>query len=430
VANFTRRTFLTLSAATIAGAAGFYILTSKPKRKVVIIGGGAAGVIAAKYIRKADPNIAVTIVEQNQHYYTCFMSNEVLTGKRTIESIKFDYAKLKNYGINIVYAQAIGIDPDLHQVRLQDGTKLAYERLIVAPGISFNWDAINGYDATLVDKIPHAWKAGSQTLELQKQIQAMQDGDNVIISVPPRPFRCPPGPYERASLIAQYLKRHKPKSKVLIFDSSSRFSKQKLFIQGWEQLYGYGTANSLIEWIPAKKGGKLVAVDAKAMAIYTGYSEDKHTAKVLNIIPPQQAGKIAIDSGLTDASGWCPIKQMTFESSLQKDIYVIGDACVTGIMPKSAYSANSQAKVCAQAVTASLRGVEMVEPSLVNTCYSIVGDEFGISVTAVYRVKNGKIKVSQGARGSSPLSASADYRKSEVAYAHSMYANITHEMFD
>ncbi len=425
MANLTRRTFLALGAAT-AGTVGFYTFTSKIKQQVVIIGGGASGIVAAKYIRKADPNIAVTIIEQNQHYYTCFMSNEVIGGSRTIESIKYDYANLKNYDINIVYAQASGIEPNAKQVLLQGGDSLSYDRLIVSPGISFDWNAIDGYDETMVDKIPHAWQAGSQTIVLQKQLQAMNDGDKVIITIPPKPFRCPPGPYERASLIAQYLKRNKPKSKVLIFDSNQTFAKQDLFMQGWEQLYGYRTENSLLEWIPPDRGGKLVAVDAKTMTIHTEDSE--HTAAVLNIIPPQQAGQIAID--LTDASGWCPINQRTFESSLQQDIYVIGDACIAGVMPKSAYSANSQAKVCAQAVTASLRGVEMVNPTLVNTCYSIVGDEFGISVSGVYRVQNGKIQVSQGASGSSPILASADYRKSEVAYAHSLYDNITHEMFD
>ncbi|MDM8566796.1 FAD/NAD(P)-binding oxidoreductase [Candidatus Halobeggiatoa sp. HSG11] len=425
MANYTRRTFLALTAVA-AGTAGFYALTSKNKKKVVVIGGGASGVIAAKYIHKIEPDIDITIVEQNQHYYTCFMSNEVIGGTRTIESIKYDYNNLQKYGINIVYSQATGIDPNLKQVHLQNGDNLTYDRLIVSPGISFNWN--DGHDETLVDKIPHAWKAGPQTTLLQQQLQTMKNGDNVIITVPSKPFRCPPGPYERASLIAQYFKRNKPKSKVLIFDSNQSFAKQNLFTQGWEQLYGYGTDSSLIEWIPPDRGGKLVAVDAAAMAIHT--SEATHKAAVINVIPPQKAGKIAIDSGLTDASGWCPINQRTFESILQKDIYVIGDACIAGVMPKSAYSANSQAKVCAQAVTASLREVEMVNPTLINTCYSLVGDEFGISVAGVYRIKNGEIQVSQDASGSSPTQASADYRKSEVAYAHSLYDNITHEMFD
>ncbi|MBE9562278.1 MAG: NAD(P)/FAD-dependent oxidoreductase, partial [Proteobacteria bacterium] len=378
MANYTRRTFLALTAVA-ASTAGFYAFTSKNKKKVVIIGGGASGVIAAKYISKAESNIDVTIIEQNQNYYTCFMSNEVIGGTRTIESIKYDYNNLQKYGINVIYSQATGIDSNLKQVHLKNGDSLTYDRLIVSPGISFNWDTIDGYDETMVSKIPHAWKAGPQTTILKQQLQAMKNGDNVIITVPPKPFRCPPGPYERASLIAQYFKHNKPKSKVLIFDSNQSFAKQNLFMQGWEQLYGYRTENSLIEWIPPDRGGKLKSVDAQAMAIET--SETTHKAAVLNVIPPQRAGKIAIDSGLTDASGWCPVNQRTFESSLLPDIHVIGDACIAGVMPKSAYAANSQAKICAQAVTASLRGVEMVNPTFINTCYSVVGDEFGISVS-------------------------------------------------
>ncbi|MDM8569569.1 FCSD flavin-binding domain-containing protein, partial [Thiotrichales bacterium HSG1] len=204
-------------------------------------------------------------------------------------------------------------------------------------------------------------------------------------------------------------------------------AKQNLFTQGWEQLYDYGTDNSLLEWFPPDRGGKLTAVDAQTMTIQT--TEDTHKATVINVIPPQQAGKIAIDSGLTDASGWCPVNQRTFESSLQTDIYVIGDACIAGVMPKSAYAANSQAKVCAHAIIASLRGVEMVNPTWVNTCYSLVGNEFGISVSGVYRIQNGKIQISQNASGSSPIKASVEYRKNEADYAHSLYDNITHEMF-
>ncbi|MDM8568361.1 FAD/NAD(P)-binding oxidoreductase, partial [Thiotrichales bacterium HSG1] len=188
MSNYTRRTFLALTVAA-AGTAGFYAITSK-NRKIVIIGGGAGGVIAAKYINKADPNIDITIVEQNQHYYTCVMSNEVIGSTRSIESIKYDYHNLSKYGINVIHSSAIGIEPSLKQVRLQNGDNLAYDRLIVSPGISFNWEAIEGYDETMVDKIPHAWKAGSQTKLLQKQLQAMKNGDNVIITVPPKPFRC------------------------------------------------------------------------------------------------------------------------------------------------------------------------------------------------------------------------------------------------
>ena len=431
MSNFTRRHFLGLATGAVtASVVGYYLFAPSTKQKIVIIGGGAGGIIAAKYIRQADSTLDVTLIEQNTHYYTCFMSNEVLGGERTIDAIKFNYDQLNQYGINLVHDKAIRIDPITKQVHLQSGNTLSYDRLVVSPGISFQWDAIKGYNERVSEQIPHAWKAGSQTLLLQQQLHAMKNGGTVILTVPPKPFRCPPGPYERASQIAQYLKRHKPKSKILIFDANQSFPKQALFMEGWEQLYGYGTENSLIEWIPQNKGGQVVAVDAKTRVIYASEFEDKHRADVLNVIPPQQAGLCAVESGLTNDSGWCPINQKTFESSLHKDIHIIGDACLAGVMPKSAYSANSQAKVCAHAIISSLHGVEMARPSLVNTCYSAVGEEFAISVAAVYRLEGDKIKVSQNASGVSPLNASAAYRKNELAYAHSWYNNITHEMFN
>lgn len=431
MSKITRRHFLTITAGTAAASmVGFPFIAQAAKKQVVVIGGGSGGAIAAKYLRMADPTIEVTIVEQNKHHYTCFMSNEVLSGERTIDSIKFNYDGLSKYGIKMVYSRALGIDPDAKKVRLQDGGSLAYDRLIVSPGVDFKWDAIEGYDASVIDKMPHAWTAGPQTVILRQQLEAMKDGGTVIIAPPPKPFRCPPAPYERASQIAHYMKHHKPKSKVLILDANQAFSKQALFIQGWEKLYGYGTDKSLIEWIPLEEGGNVVAVDADEMTVYAGEFEDEHTADVINVIPPQFAGKIAVESGLANDSGWCPVNQRTFESTLQKDIHVIGDACITSKMPKSAYAANSQAKVCAEAIVSVLQGREMADPSYVSTCYSIVGEDFGISVANIYHLEDGKILPVKGAGGASSLEASAENRKSEVVYAHSWFKNLTHEMFN
>jgi len=430
MSTITRRHFLTITAGTAAASmVGFPFLAAAAKKQVLVIGGGSGGAIAAKYLRMADPTIEVTIIEQNKHYYTCFMSNEVLSGERTIESIKFGYDGLSKYGIKMAYSRALAIDPDTKKVRLEDGRRLAYDRLIVSPGVDFKWDAIDGYDESVIEKIPHAWKAGPQTVILRKQLEAMKDGGTVIISVPPKPFRCPPGPYERASQIAHYLKHHKPKSKVLILDANQAFSKQPLFIQGWEKLYGYGTDNSMIEWVPSEEGGNIVSVDADEMTVYAGEFEDEHTGDVINVIPPHRAAKIAVETGLTNESGWCPVNQKTFESSLQKDIYVIGDACITSKMPKSAYAANSQAKVCAEAIVADMQEREMAVPSYLNTCYSVVGEDFGISVAAIYHLVDGKIVPIKGSGGVSPLDASPENRKNEVIYAHSWFENITHEMF-
>ncbi len=435
MSKISRRSFLTGVGVTAAGILAYKMMEVDDKKtqtaKVVIIGGGAGGVIAAKYIRILDPTLEVTLIEQNLAYYTCFMSNELFNGERTIESIKFSYDGLEKYGINFVYDQAIDIDPVAKKVILQGGKKLDYDRLIVSPGIDFKWDSIEGYDEEVAKQIPHAWKAGAQSLILRQQLEEMEDGGTVMITVPEKPFRCPTAPYERASLIAEYLKRHKPNSNILIFDANQAFPKQDLFMEGWEQLYGFDTENTLIEWIPSDEAGKIVRVgNAKEKAIYVGEFEDEQKADVINIIPPQMAGKIAFKGGLADESGWCPVNLKTFESSLQKYIHVIGDACIATPMPKSAHAANSQAKVCAIAVVSALQGKEMPEPSYANTCYSVIGENVAVSFTAVYHLEEGKLQYVKGAGGFSPLEASAEDRKREVSYAHSWYNNITNEMFN
>ncbi len=441
MSSTTRRNFLIaagVAGVAAAGIGGYSLIkpttkkplpTNQPNKKVVIIGGGAGGAIAAKYLRLLDLTIEVTLIEQNQDYYTCFMSNEVLSGERSLDSIRFSYDGLSQYGITVLHQRAMAIDSETKQVTLQGGDTISYDRLIVSPGVDFKWNAIEGYDDSVIDQMPHAWKAGSQTATLRRQLEAMKDGGTVIIAVPPKPFRCPPGPYERASQMAHYLKHHKPKSKIRIFDSNQTFSKQALFEQGWQQLYGYGTDNSLIEWIPVEEGGNVVRVDANRMAVIVGEFEDEYRASVINIIPPQTAGQIAIASGLADNTGWCPINQKTFESTLQKDIHVIGDACLAGPMPKSAHSANSQAKICATAIISALREQEMPTPYYSSTCYSLIGKEFGVSVTGVYQLEKDRIESVADAGGLSPLQASEQDRQREVAYAYSWFKNITHEMF-
>lgn len=255
-----------------------------------------------------------------------------------------------------------------------------------------------------------------------------------MICPPPNPFRCPPGPYERASLIAGYLKNHKPKSKVLILDAKAKFSKQGLFMQGWKDLYGYGTPNSLIEWVGGEQTDQGIAkVDAGAMTVTTKFG-DSHKADVLNVIPAQKAGMIAISTGLTGDGEWCPVDKMTFESTIHKNIHVIGDASIATTMPKSGYSANSQAKVTAAAIVALLNGHAPGTPSYVNTCYSIVGKDYGISVAGVYRLgtddKGGQVIAGvKGAGGLTPMDASAEDRRREVQYAHSWFNNITKDVF-
>jgi sulfide dehydrogenase [flavocytochrome c] flavoprotein subunit len=370
------------------------------------------------------------LIETNDYYYTCYLSNEVLSGDRTLESIKVGYDGLKKHGIKVVKAKATAIDGDAKKVTVDTGDSFTYDRLIVSPGVSLDYGKIEGYSEEAAQTVTHAWKAGEQTKILRSQLEAMKDGGTVIISAPPNPFRCPPGPYERASQIAHYLKQHKPKSKVLILDAKDNFSKQGLFTQGWTDLYGFGTDKSMIEWVPAAEGGKVISVDAGSMKLVAGDMEDEHSADIINIIPPQKAGKIALDAGLTDDSGWCPINKKTFESTLIPNVHVIGDACIATKMPKSAYAANSQGKVAAAAIVAALNGKEMVEPSYVNTCYSIIGEDYGISVAAVYRLDGDVIAPVEGAGGLTPKDATTEHRKREVQFAYSWYDNIVQDSFN
>ena len=293
---------------------------------------------------------------------------------------------------------------------------------MVSPGVDFRYDKIEGYSAEVAEQIPHAWKAGPQTLTLRKQLLAMKDGGVCYIVAPPNPFRCPPGPYERAAQIASYFKHHKPKSKVVILDAKDNFSKQGLFMQGYKKFY-----DGMVEWVSGAAGGIIEGVDPASNTLIG--QVDEYKGDVLNIIPPQKAGKIAQIAELVDASGWCPVDQKTFESSIHKDIYVIGDSCIAGKMPKSGYAANSQGKVCAAAIVATLNGEEPGEPSYVNTCYSLITKDWGISVAAVYQLVDGQIVGVEGAGGLSPLDAKPEVRAVEAQYARSWFKNITADMF-
>lgn len=432
--NVTRRGFIKLTggvaavgltssfaAPSIAGAA---------KQKVVVIGGGYAGAVAAKYIRLADPSIHVTLIEQNADYYSGPLSNWVIAGFRELSVQKWGYDGLKKHGVEVVIDRVNHIDPAAKSVGTVGGHKFQYDRLIVAPGVDFK--EIPGYDAAAMEKMPHAWIAGKQTTDLANQLKAMKDGDPFILVAPPDPYRCPPGPYERASLVAHFLKKHKPKSKVLILDAKPKFSKQGLFQEGWSKLYGFGTDNSLVQWVSSDEGGQVVRVDAKTMTIYADNSgfEEEHTSSCISVIPPQKAGKIAQLAGLTDASGWCPVHLDTFESKIHKGIFVIGDASAAAGLPKSGYAANSEAKVAATVVIAQLKGKKLEEPSYVNTCYSMLSPDYGISVAAVYKFDKAhpeKIKKISG--GVSPTGAPDYVRKQEALYNESWYQSIMYDTF-
>lgn len=423
-----RRSFLKLVGAS-AGAAGAVSLPligqaaelmPKSAKRVVVIGGGYGGTIAAKYIRMMDKSIEVVMIERNDHFVSCPFSNLYIGGILTdLNPLTIKYDKLAaNHGVKVVQAEVTAIDAAGKVVTTSKGT-IAYDRLVVSPGIDFRLEEMKGYDAAAMEVMPHAWKAGPQTVLLRKQLVDMKDGGSVVITVPLAPYRCPPGPYERASLIAHYLKKNKPKSKIVVLDANPDItSKAGLFRKGWKDNY-----EGIIDYRPAKK---VTEVDAKAMAVMVeGLEEVK--GDVINIIPPQRAGQIAVAAGLVgDDKNWCPVNANTFESTKQAGIHVIGDACVAGAMPKSGYSANSEAKICAMNVVALMNGKETTELSGINVCYSYITDKDAVSVAGVYAVKEGKIIAVPNSGGVSPADFSAT--KIEAIYAESWLKNILTEM--
>jgi sulfide dehydrogenase [flavocytochrome c] flavoprotein subunit len=398
-----------------------FIARAQTTQRVVVVGGGFGGATAARFIRRAAPQVEVLLVEPNATFIACPFSNEVIAGERNIAAQTFTYGDIAKTGVRIIQSTATAIDPVRRSAAFGDNL-LTYDRLILSPGIDIAWGALPGYDEAATARMPHAWKAGEQTLLLRRQLEAMPDGGVVVISAPPNPFRCPPGPYERASLIAHYLKTQKPRSKLILLDAKDVFSKQKLFQAAWKQLYP-----GLLEWVSLSDGGKVTRVDPATNTFETDF--ESHKADVANVIPPQRAGAIAATAGVADRTGWCPIDPVTFESKLQPNIHVIGDAAIAGGMPKSAFAANAQAKVCADAVVQLLAGNQPAEPRLINTCYSLVAPGYGISIAGVYRPINGQLTDVEGAGGTSPLDAPPEQRAQEAAYADAWFKTITTETF-
>jgi len=418
-----RRDFLGLGlAASAAALLPAPLRAQGPGPRVVVVGGGFAGTTCARALRHADPRLAVTLVEPNATFTACPFSNEVIAGLREIAAQQFTYGHVAADRITIARASAMAVDAAARSVALSDGTRLAYDRLVLAPGIDIRWGALAGYDEAAVQQMPHAWRSGDQTLLLRRQLEAMPDGGLVVISAPANPFRCPPGPYERASLIAHYLKTKKPKSKLIVLDAKDAFSKQRLFQAAWAELYP-----GLLEWVPLSKGGNVTSVEPATRTFVTDFG--RHSAAVGNVIPPQKAGRIAEVAGVTDKSGWCPIDPVTFESKLVPGIHVIGDAAIAGAMPKSAFAANAQAKTCAAAVATLLAGGTPASPRLINTCYSLVAPDYGISVAGVYAPTNGQLADVPGAGGVSPQDAPRPTRAAEAVLAAAWFRTITGEVF-
>ncbi len=408
------------TSAALAGCAG----AGAAKGRVVVIGGGFGGATAARKVKEFDPAIDVTLIEPSATFVTCPFSNYVLAGFKTMADITHRYDDFgTKFGVTVVRDAAIAVDPVAKTVRTADGRTFAWDRLIVSPGIDIRWGAVPGYDEAAAERMPHAWKAGPQTTLLRAQLEAMADGGVVVLSVPANPYRCPPGPYERTAMIAWYLKQRKPRSKILVLDAKDAFSKQGLFQDGWKSLYG-----DMIEWVPLSKDGKIVQAIPGEMTLVSEFGV-RHRGAVVNLISPQWAGRIARDAGLASESGWCPVNPTTFESTRVKDVHVIGDACIAGAMPKSGFAANSQGKVAALAVVDALNGRPTAAPTYVNTCYSLLAPDYGITVADVYRVGPEGIAPVQGAGGVSPRNADAATRAAEARYAEGWYAAMSLEIW-
>lgn len=383
--TLNRRTFIGSATAAATLTAPMVQAASHGKPRVVVVGGGAGGATAARYIAKdSDGEIEVILIEPTKTYYTCFFSNLVIGGFRTIESIAHSYGTLaREYGVNVVHDWAVGVDRDAKSVALAGGGSVAYDKLILSPGIDFIDGSVPGWDVTAQNVMPHAYKAGSQTELLKAQVMAMPEGGTFVMVAPPNPFRCPPGPYERVSMVAHALKQGNPTAKIIIADPKENFSKQGLFEEGWEQHYP-----GMITRIGPDFGGENVTVNPDEMTVDIDGEVIK--AAACNVIPAQKAGRIAELVGVTEGN-WAPVNPTDMSSKADPDIYVLGDAAAQGDMPKSGFSANSQAKVCANAVRGALTDARVFPAKYANTCWSLIAADDGVKVGAAYEPTEEKI---------------------------------------
>lgn len=421
--KLNRRNFIGSAAAVSATLSAPMVMgASHGRPKVVVVGGGAGGATVARYLAKdSKGEIDVTLVEPTRSYYTCFFSNLYIGGFREFSSIGHTYGKLAaDYGINVVHDWAIGVDRDAKTVTLAGGGTLPYDRLVLSPGIDFKDGAVPGWDVTAQQKMPHAYKAGSQTQLLKAQLEAMPQGGTYCMVAPPNPFRCPPGPYERVSMVAHHLKANNPTGKILIVDPKPKFSKMALFQEGWSNHY-----DGMIEWVGPDFGGDKVEVRPDAMEVVIDGEVTK--VDVCNVIPAMKAGKIAEIAGVTNEAGWAPVHAATMASKADENIHVLGDSSHQGDMPKSGFAANSQAKVAAMAIRGALTGSKVFPAKFTNTCWSLIDTDDGIKVGASYEATDEKIAKTDGFI--SKTGEDASLRKATFEESVGWYDGITSDMF-
>lgn len=415
-----------------AGLAAFPLLGAATARAakrghVVIVGGGAGGATVAVTLKRAAPLIDVTLIEPEQRYTSCFHSNHYLGGFVPVERITHGYGGLAALGITLVRDRAVALDFSSREVRTAEGASIGYDRLVVAPGIGFKTGDVEGYDEAARERMPHAWSGGEQLRALRSQIEAMEDGGLVVIAAPRNPFRCPPGPYERACLIAHYLQRTKPKSKVIVLDPKMAYSKQAVFEEAFAKYYRGVVEVHLTNDLDDMA---LQRVDARTGELETR-SGNVFKAAVANVIPDQMAGPIAREAGLTDKSGWCPVEFTTFRSTLADNVYVVGDAAVAAEMPKSAYSASDQARAVAGHILADLTDTPRPPAVYRNTCWSMLAPDDSVWIGADYapgEFRNRPILVPRDSFISAP-GERASIRKATYDGGIAWYQSLTDEMF-
>ena len=416
-----RRKFLATVAATSAALSAPMVM-AQGRPKVIVIGGGAGGATAARYIAK-DSNgaIDVTLIEPTRQYYTCFFSNLYIGGFWDYENLGHSYGTLAGeYGINVVHDWAIGVDRDAKTVSLAGGHTLPYDRLIIAPGIDFVEGSVPGWDVSSQNKMPHAYKAGSQSQLLKQQVESMREGGTYCMVAPPNPYRCPPGPYERISMVAHVLSQSNPTAKILIVDPKANFSKQALFEDGWSRHY-----NGMIDRIGPDFGGANVEVRPDAMEVVI--DGEVEAVDVCNVIPAQKAGRIAHIAGVTDDSGWAPVTPTDMRSRVDDNVFILGDSSAQGAMPKSGFSANSQAKVAANVIRADLTGSRVFPARYSNTCWSLIGTDDGVKVGASYEA--GEDRIESVSSFISQVGEAADLRQRTYEESVGWYEGITSDIF-
>lgn len=416
-----RRTLLASALALPLLAAGRHPGASQGPR-VVIVGGGFAGATAARHLARWAPQVRITLVTGSDTYYSCPFSNLVVVGQRSLGSLEVSRRGLRGEPFAVLPVAAHSFDPERRRLQLANGRSLDYDRLILAPGIDMHFDAIEGHHADAVDTFPHAWQAGAGTATLARRLQAVRDGGLVVLSVPPGPYRCPPGPYERASLMAWWLARHRPRAKLLILDSNSHFTKEALFKAHWRDAHA-----DRIEWIGRDDDGVLRRVDTKRGSLHTDF--EAWQPDLACVIPPQRAAAIARHAGLDAGRGWCEVRPQNFASVVHPDVHVIGDAAVANPMPKSAFAAASQARLCAAALAAEFSGRAAPTALLSNTCYSLLTPDAAIAVTGSYQAGSRGIETIPGSSGSSPADAPWELRQAEARHARGWFAAARAEAF-